>query len=594
MIMRSLRFILFLFMMLPFHQTGAVSCPSLQPLGSIVKNPPKSSSFNGKLETELVAKNEGNGPLVGSYDYQFCLLEHDDPERYAPILRVQPGDKLNIDLNNQMRAQTGFPEAHFHSDLPCPGVVSAHHADVAFVNLHYHGLNVSPGCGGDNVIDTIVAPANGQNIGLYRYSLEIPSNEPPGLYWLHPHVHGVAQQHLLGGMSTLLVVEGMDNFYPAIKTMKERILVIRDLDKPNPADFDSPDPDEPWKNLSVNSVPIIYGQEALPQMYMQPKESQFWRVANASADTHLILEFQVKGLQNNWTPQTLRVLALDGVPFIDTDDKKTQTMPMKSIILPPGSRAEFIVRAPNQGLKARLYSRDYNEYLSSINRKCSRSFRHSQCDGTDRNPARTIAEVQISDSPMDENEYDLVSTKPIERFASLAKKPADLNRHLFFTKDPREDGDFFITVVGNTPQPFDPDSHPDIVVEGPTVEDWTIENRDNESHDFHIHQTHFAVIKKNNMPVKEESTHILRDTIQIGSCRSWEHGVNPEDDPYGLDFPPDDPRYDPQFTGKNCIKPASVTLRIDFRDRDIVGKMVYHCHILEHEDKGMMRLMEIH
>ncbi|NDG86386.1 MAG: hypothetical protein EBY15_00340 [Gammaproteobacteria bacterium] len=570
------------------------SCPSLYAPGSKVVNPENSRSRNGVLETTLVAHNKGDGPLVGSYDYQFCLLENNDPLRSSPVLSVEPGDQVKIHLNNRMQSQDGFPSAHFHSDHPCSGVIAPHHLDASNVNLHYHGLNVTPQCGGDNVLDTIVDTADGKNNGFYDYAIRIPNNEPPGLYWVHPHVHGVAQQHLLGGMSTLLIVEGMDNFYPELKEMKQKVLVIRDLDKRNPADMDSPDPNEPWKNLTVNSVPVIFGQSEFPQMYMKPRESQFWRVANASADTHLVLEFQVKSAVGGWDTETLKVLAMDGVPFIDTDDKKTRMMPMKSIVLPPGGRAEFVVRAPKLGSQARFYTKDYNAYLEKGNRNCSKSFKRSKCDSTDRNPARTLAQVQISNDPVVENEYDLVSTTPIDRFASLAGVSPDQSRRLFFSKDPRDDGDFFITVAGNTPQPFDPESHPDIVVNGPTVEDWTIENRDNESHDFHIHQTHFAVVKKNNSRVKDESIHILRDTIQIGSCRKWAYGVDPEDDPYGLDFPPTDPRNDPQFTGKNCLKPASVTLRIDFRDRDIVGKTLYHCHILEHEDKGMMRLMEIH
>ncbi len=545
------------------------------------------------LETTLVARNDGNGPLVGSYDYRFCLLENDSPERSSPVLRVKPGDLLKIHLNNQMQSKEGFPSAHFHSHMPCPGVTVPAEVDMSSVNLHYHGLNVAPECGSDEVINTIVAPANDQNSGSYTYTLEIPANEPPGLYWVHPHVHGVAQQHLLGGMSTLLIVEGMDNFYPSIKKMKERVFIVRDLDKRDPADVDNPDPEEPWKNLTINSVPIVYGQNALPQIFMKPKESQFWRVANASADSHLVLQFQVKNAQGQWTSQSLKMLAFDGVPFIDTDDKRTRTISRKSIILPPGGRAEFVVRAPGTGTEARLYTKDYNAYLENKNPNCSRTFKQGVCDSTDRNPARTIAQVQITADPPDANDYPLVSTKPIERFANLAKIPPQLTRKLFFTKDPRDDGDFFITVAGKTPQPFDPEAEPDVIVQGPTVEDWVVENRDNESHDFHIHQTHFAVMKVNGKPVQGESVHILRDTIAIGSCRRWVDGVNPADDPYGLSFPPADPRHDPEFTGKNCIEPASVTLRIDFRDRNIVGKMLYHCHILEHEDKGMMRLMEI-
>jgi FtsP/CotA-like multicopper oxidase with cupredoxin domain len=32
---------------------------------------------------------------------------------------------------------------------------------------------------------------------------------------------------------------------------------------------------------------------------------------------------------------------------------------------------------------------------------------------------------------------------------------------------------------------------------------------------------------------------------------------------------------------------------MDFRDRNSVGTFVYHCHLLEHEDKGMMGSIEV-
>ena len=37
----------------------------------------------------------------------------------------------------------------------------------------------------------------------------------------------------------------------------------------------------------------------------------------------------------------------------------------------------------------------------------------------------------------------------------------------------------------------------------------------------------------------------------------------------------------------------SVTLRVDFRSPDIVGTFLYHCHILEHEDAGMMGSIQV-
>jgi hypothetical protein len=48
----------------------------------------------------------------------------------------------------------------------------------------------------------------------------------------------------------------------------------------------------------------------------------------------------------------------------------------------------------------------------------------------------------------------------------------------------------------------------------------------------------------------------------------------------------------PFWDGKTTIYP-SIKVRMDFRDPNSVGTFVYHCHILEHEDGGMMGLIRV-
>jgi FtsP/CotA-like multicopper oxidase with cupredoxin domain len=96
---------------------------------------------------------------------------------------------------------------------------------------------------------------------------------------------------------------------------------------------------------------------------------------------------------------------------------------------------------------------------------------------------------------------------------------------------------------------------PNIVAQQGTVEDWIIENRSNELHAFHIHQMHFLLLDYAGRPVNED---FLRDTVNV-----------------------------PYYNGHTLAYP-SVRLRMDFRDPNMVGTFVYHCHLLEHEDKGMM------
>jgi suppressor of ftsI len=85
------------------------------------------------------------------------------------------------------------------------------------------------------------------------------------------------------------------------------------------------------------------------------------------------------------------------------------------------------------------------------------------------------------------------------------------------------------------------------------TEEWTIVNTDQQYHSFHIHQTAFLVTEINGVAQNEDS---LRDTASIS--------------------PATDER------------PGSIKVIIPFTDPVIVGRFVYHCHAVDHEDKGMM------
>jgi FtsP/CotA-like multicopper oxidase with cupredoxin domain len=140
-------------------------------------------------------------------------------------------------------------------------------------------------------------------------------------------------------------------------------------------------------------------------------------------------------------------------------------------------------------------------------------------------------------------------------------------RKLYFSeklenpKDPNSATTFYITVDGQTPTAFDPaDATPNITVQQGDVEDWIIENRTTELHAFHIHQLHFALIAWNGVTVNEP---FLRDTVNV-----------------------------PYFSDRMLQYP-SVRVRMDFRDPDAIGTFVYHCHLLEHEDNGMMGIIRV-
>ena len=89
--------------------------------------------------------------------------------------------------------------------------------------MHFHGTNVSPNCHSDDVVNTLV---DGRE--SFTYTLNFPFNEPPGLYWYHPHVHGISEAALQGGASGAIVVEGVENLQPAVAGLPQRVLIMRD------------------------------------------------------------------------------------------------------------------------------------------------------------------------------------------------------------------------------------------------------------------------------------------------------------------------------------------------------------------------------
>src|ERR1700761_596448 len=67
-----------------------------------------------------------------------------------------------------------------------------------------------------------------------EYRLRIPDDAAPGLYWYHPHLHGLSKTQVLGGASGALIVEGIERADPSLAGLPERLLVIRDQDLVNP------------------------------------------------------------------------------------------------------------------------------------------------------------------------------------------------------------------------------------------------------------------------------------------------------------------------------------------------------------------------
>src|SRR5262249_7633756 len=203
-------------------------------------------------------------------------------------------------------------------------------------NVHYHGMNVAPKCHQDDILNTLIQPGSAG----FEYKIPIPATQPPGLYWYHPHVHGFTEFQVNGGAAGALIVEGMEKVHPEVAGLTERVFIIRQQ-------FQVPWIPGPYQlTFNYQVVPVIGG--AKPVIQMKPGEKQFWRVANATLQDFMPLQVIV-----NNKPQPLQLIALDGYPL-----KEIRTQDV--IVLPPASRAEFIVQAPPAGADAFFFTQDFS------------------------------------------------------------------------------------------------------------------------------------------------------------------------------------------------------------------------------------------
>jgi hypothetical protein len=473
-------------------------CPR-PPAGSEAKPPADLFSANGLLDAALFFRTS-----VDEYrQTRYCYVTPNGTQ--APTLRVKPGDTVVLRLKNEagpaLNATTTGCDAMPMSPLS--------------TNLHFHGLSIPPVCHQDEVLHTGIAPGDPP----FEYRFQIPPDQPPGLYWYHPHPHGFVEGQVLGGASGAMVVSGLERFRPEVAGLPERLLVLRDQFQPGQQLNYLEPGEESEKDASLNFVPITIPPTKPAAIVSNGAPREFWRVLNAAADTYFDLQLLAGG-----QPQPLEMIALDGAPL-------AKLRPQLNVLLSPGARAEFIVRAqPGSQLVSRRYE--------------------TGPDGAD-NPARVLARIVPGSARL-----------PLMPASSRAETPPNSSvptprvRRFYLSEDRSDPDDpqYFITQEGARPKVFDMMAgEPDIVVRQGAVEDWIVENRAPESHTFHIHQLHFQLLERDGAALEP----LTLDTVDL-----------------------------PFWDGKSAY--PSVRLRMDFRSPLIVGTFVFHCHILEHEDAGMM------
>ena len=384
----------------------------------------------------------------------------------APTLRVKPGDLLRIRLVNGVGAET---------------------------NLHTHGLAVSPKGVGDNVF-RIADPG-----ATLAYEYRVPVDHPVGLYWYHPHFHGLSSAQTKYGLSGTIIVDPASGVTPATAGIAERVLVLKDAQIAGGAIDTAED-------IGVNTTRTVNGARN-PTIRIRPGETQLWRVSNQSANLYYDLELD---------GHTLYQAGRDG-------SRLNQIQRLSHLLLPPGGRSELLVQAAPT---------DRGRFL--LRTRAIQTGSDGDVYGAD-----TLATLRIAGAPVTPLALP-TALRPLVDWRGRVTG----TREVVFTA-----GDEICFVNGRL---FDM-NRVDAQVALGAVERWTIRNDTDEWHAFHMHQGQFQLVAVNGRGVP----------------------------------------FDGYYDVVNVPDRGSVTVILPFTRPEQAGRFVYHCHILDHEDRGMMATIQV-
>jgi len=466
-----------------------------------------------------------------------------------PVVR-STGGVAHLDLTAAIDPATGAPAFEFAGRFTAPTIEVApgDTIDITYrnalpvssvptnmTNLHFHGMLTSPLAPGDDVVSMMAMP--GQQL---HYVVPIPADEQPGIYWYHTHPHGQSNWQVTSGMSGAIVVDGIERHFPWLGSLRQQLILLRNpQDTP---DFGSlartrapgrgrlaaaPAGYDPCRPSDDHHVTVNGLPEA--RIGIGPGERQLFRFVNMSADRYA--DLAVDG-------QRVTLVSLDGFP-LDTYPGAPGSATVPDILVPPAGRAEFVVTGTAAGTVLRS--------------KCVDT-------GPDGDPVPDVVLARLSPqgaaaalSSLGRLPAAKVASRPaLVPLLARAFAPPSVKRTIVFSED-NDTSQFYIDG-----KQYDPSAAPAIVARAGTMEEWTVVNTTSELHAFHIHQIHFSVESVNGVAV---SPGRWIDTVNVPYAKSGAGGVP---------------------------LPGTVKLLMDFRDPIIRGTFVFHCHLLEHEDGGMM------
>lgn len=465
-------------------------------------------------------------------------------------------------------------------------------------NFHFHGFHVSPQLGQDFVGlelrpplpegKTEAAMPHGSHgeAGVVRYGHfdfnvdPLRYTQAPGTHWYHAHKHGSTALQVLNGLVGTFEVEGefdqqLEEYFAAQGggPIRDRLMVVQQLQEMQPG-LGGAD-----QNLSV----LINGQ-ANPIVTMKRGEIQRWRFVGATMQASAALQIGFPETKGKAVPQ-VRQIAMDGVqfspanyacqPFLNNPDcspasDNSSFDELTTFALSPGNRVDVLVQAPMEAgrhcmvydITTKLHENAAAQVLGANAARSAAVLKSGTCGVTGGlGPLFTL---------IIEDDARAMSFPSPEQFPPMASYLVDIPP----VTDPQLQKDVYYQMVSQgtlektqfwiSQRKYDPScANEQLVLDQP--QQWTLWNNSGGiSHPFHIHQNPFQLMEESD---RGQYTYpVWRDTLAIPKAKST---VAPNSDP------------------QDSVNPWGST-KILYVAKEFTGLFVNHCHILGHEDRGMM------
>ncbi|MBI1325617.1 multicopper oxidase domain-containing protein [bacterium] len=393
-------------------------------------------------------------------------------------------------------------------------------------NYHLHGALASPLADGDNVYRVMYPD------GSYETSIKLSDLQSSGVNWYHVHKHGFSADQVYAGLAGMVQVgDPLDPWPEYVGNYEEKIMTVTmGLKVPTDNGLMLSDPKiQAGVGVYGTDWQVYVNGQYNPTTTMRPGETQIWTLGATVRNGTFNFGITDANGENPWQST---ILSYDGNSNGLLPQPYTQVLPTDYVrdgrmVLDAGARITMAVTAPTT---PGLY------YLVD-----------NATPGYKATDPFSVMTIRVEGDPVTEPAPVFGQTGPIP---DVFDAPADHTRDIVWSQDSSGPGGTSAFKINGFTFP----NGPMISLQAGQVEEWNLINVTGNDHVFHIHQLDFAVVEVNGIPIDTtgQGTYpyiSLRDTINI---------------------------------------PPRSTVTIKFRVTPFEGKYVMHCHILPHEDGGMM------